>query len=66
MVQNHLVKNLIQIIYLKKIKNKKKNIKNILLDQNIIAGLGNIYVNEILFYSKINPKKKGSKFLKMK
>jgi len=42
-----------------KIKNKKKNIKNILLDQNIISGLGNIYVNEILYYSKIDPKKKG-------
>ena len=42
-----------------KIKNKNKNIKNILLDQNIIAGLGNIYANEILFYSKVNPKKKG-------
>ena len=42
-----------------KIKNKKKNIKNILLDQNIIAGLGNIYTNEILFNSKIDPRKKG-------
>ena len=47
-----------------KIKNKNKNIKNILLDQNIIAGLGNIYVNEILFYSKIDPKKKGSEISK--
>ena len=48
----------------KKIQNKKKNIKNILLDQSIIAGLGNIYVNEILFYSKINPKKEGSQISK--
>jgi len=48
----------------KKIQNKKKNIKNILLDQNIIGGLGNIYVNEILYYSKINPKKKGSQITK--
>ena len=47
-----------------KIKNKNKNIKNILLDQNIIAGLGNIYVNEILFYSKLDPKKKGSEISK--
>ena len=44
----------------KKLNKKKKNIKNILLDQNIVAGLGNIYVNEILYYSKINPKKLGS------
>ena len=34
------------------------------MDQNIIAGLGNIYVNEILFYSKIDPKKKGSEISK--
>ena len=47
-----------------KIKHKNKNIKNILLDQNIIAGLGNIYVNEILFYSKVDPKKKGCEISK--
>ena len=43
----------------KKMKNKKKNIKNLLLDQIFISGIGNIYANEILFYSKINPYKKG-------
>ena len=43
----------------KKIKYKSKNIKNILLDQNIISGIGNIYASEILFYSKINPQTKG-------
>ena len=37
--------------------NKKKNIKNFLLDQNFVSGIGNIYANEILFYSKINPLK---------
>ena len=47
------------IRYLKKnLKNKKKNIKNLLLDQKFVSGIGNIYANEILFYSKINPKKK--------
>ena len=47
------------IKYLKKnLKNKKKNIKNLLLDQKFVSGIGNIYANEILFYSKINPKKK--------
>ena len=35
--------------------NKKKNIKNLLLDQNFVSGIGNIYANEILFHSKINP-----------
>ena len=36
-------------------KNKKKNIKNFLLDQKFVSGIGNIYANEILFFSKINP-----------
>ena len=34
-------------------------IKELLLDQSIIAGLGNIYANEVLFLSKINPFKIG-------
>tara|TARA_Y100001970_G_C13950012_1_gene707751 strand:- start:3 stop:863 length:861 start_codon:yes stop_codon:yes gene_type:complete len=59
-----LSKNFNMNYLFKKIQNKKKNIKNILLDQNIIGGLGNIYVNEILFYSKINPKKRGSQVTK--
>ncbi len=37
------------------IKNRKKNIKNLLMDQTFISGLGNIYVNEALFMSKIKP-----------
>tara|TARA_B100000579_G_scaffold436961_1_gene464633 strand:- start:358 stop:1224 length:867 start_codon:yes stop_codon:yes gene_type:complete len=48
--------------YLKnKLLYKKKNIKNCLLDQNFVSGIGNIYANEILFYSKINPSKLGMK-----
>jgi len=34
-------------------------VKSILLDQGIIAGLGNIYVSEILFLAKIHPAKRG-------
>ena len=34
-----------------------KNIKNFLMDQKHVSGLGNIYVNEILFKSSINPRK---------
>ena len=48
---NYLIKN---------IKKRTKNIKNILLDQKIISGIGNIYANEILFYCKINPLKPGN------
>jgi len=39
-------------------KGKQKNIKNFLLDQNFVSGIGNIYASEILFLAKINPKKK--------
>jgi len=36
-------------------KNKKKNIKNFLLDQKFVSGIGNIYASEILFFCKIIP-----------
>mgnify|MGYP001177785098 CR=1 FL=1 len=39
-------------------KDKKKDIKNFLLDQKFVSGIGNIYASEILFLSKINPFKK--------
>jgi len=42
------------------IKNRKKNIKNLLMDQTFVSGLGNIYVNETLFLSKIHPLNKCS------
>lgn len=43
---------------LDKYKNKKLPIKTVLLDQSIIVGIGNIYADEILFLTKINPLKK--------
>ena len=46
-------------------KRKEKNIKNFLLDQNFVSGIGNIYASEILFLSKINPIKK-ARLLKIK
>jgi formamidopyrimidine-DNA glycosylase len=33
----------------------KRSIKSVLMDQHVVAGLGNIYVNEILFLSGIRP-----------
>ena len=42
-----------------KIKGSNKPIKELLLDQTIINGLGNIYVDEVLFESRINPKRLG-------
>lgn len=48
--------------YLKeKYKNKKLPIKTVILDQSIIVGIGNIYADEILFLSKINPYKESNK-----
>ena len=50
---------LFNIKYITKfLKNKEKNIKNFLLDQKFVSGIGNIYASEILFISKINPNRK--------
>lgn len=38
-------------------RKKKEPIKEALLDQTLIAGLGNIYDDEVLFATKINPKR---------
>lgn len=45
----------------KKIQKSQKTIKNLLLDQSVIGGIGNIYACEILFDVKINPLTKGNK-----
>jgi len=39
------------------LRGKKTTIKNALLDQRVVAGLGNIYVCESLFRSNISPKR---------
>ncbi|MBN2479605.1 MAG: bifunctional DNA-formamidopyrimidine glycosylase/DNA-(apurinic or apyrimidinic site) lyase [Parachlamydiales bacterium] len=41
--------------FLKILKSKKLQIKALLLDQSILAGIGNIYADEILFNAKIHP-----------
>ena len=40
---------------LNKYKKKRLPIKSVLLDQSIITGIGNIYADEILFLSHLNP-----------
>lgn len=46
--------------YLKQFcQNKKKTIKALLMDQKIIAGIGNIYASEILFVTQVSPFKTG-------
>ena len=37
------------------IKGKNSVVKNLLMNQKFVSGLGNIYVNEILFLSKVRP-----------
>ena len=39
------------------IARRKRTIKNLLMDQKFVSGLGNIYVNEILFFSGVIPEK---------
>jgi formamidopyrimidine-DNA glycosylase len=36
-------------------RNKKVNLKSLLMDQRVVAGLGNIYVSEALFRAKLAP-----------
>lgn len=37
------------------IKKQRRGIKQVLIDQNIIAGIGNIYSDEILWLAKVHP-----------
>ncbi len=41
-----------------KIRKRRIFLKDLLMDQKFLAGLGNIYVNEVIFLSKINPRLK--------
>lgn len=59
-----LFKNFNFDYFAKKIENRKAPIKNILLDQTVIAGLGNIYTNEILHRAQIDPRKSANKLKK--
>ena len=58
------VKSLNTKYLLKYFLNRKKNIKSFLLDQKFVSGIGNIYANEILFFSKLNPTKSAMKLSK--
>ena len=44
-----------------KIKNSSRSLKNILMDQKVVAGLGNIYVSEALWDCRIKPTRIGKK-----
>ncbi len=47
-------------LYKKFAKKVKRQLKPLLLDQSFIAGLGNIYVDEALWFAKLHPQRIGS------
>ncbi|MBA4116004.1 MAG: bifunctional DNA-formamidopyrimidine glycosylase/DNA-(apurinic or apyrimidinic site) lyase [Rubrobacter sp.] len=46
--------------YLRSVFKRKAAIKGLLLDQSVVAGLGNIYVDEVLFAAKVHPTRKAN------
>jgi formamidopyrimidine-DNA glycosylase len=46
--------------YLASAFSRKASVKALLLDQSVVAGLGNIYVDEILFSARVHPTRKAS------
>jgi formamidopyrimidine-DNA glycosylase len=46
--------------YLASAFSRKASVKALLLDQSVVAGLGNIYVDEILFSARVHPARKAS------
>lgn len=52
-------KDLTYDAFYQKINKRNTEIKAIMLDQSVMAGLGNIYVDETLFQAKVHPTRKG-------
>jgi formamidopyrimidine-DNA glycosylase len=48
------------VYLMEKLKKTQRKIKAVLLDQRILVGLGNIYVDEVLFRSRIHPEREAS------
>lgn len=46
--------------YLSDVFKRKAGIKSLLLDQSVVAGLGNIYVDEVLFAAGVHPSRKAN------
>ncbi len=53
-------------LLLDRLKGKTTTMKAALMDQRIVAGLGNIYVNEALYRAAVSPKKKAGKLTRAK
>lgn len=50
----------------KKLKLSNRNIKQVIMDQKVVVGVGNIYANEVLFKIGIHPMQKSSAISKTK
>jgi formamidopyrimidine-DNA glycosylase len=50
-------------LFEEQLANFKKSIKPLLLEQRLVAGLGNIYADEVLWKAKIHPKQPGNTLL---
>jgi formamidopyrimidine-DNA glycosylase len=46
--------------YLANVFERKASVKGLLLDQSVVAGLGNIYVDEVLFAAGVHPTRKAN------
>lgn len=46
--------------FIAKVKQRKTSIKAVLLDQKLVAGIGNIYADEILFKAQVKPWRKAN------
>lgn len=53
--------NLTKSHFIRLLQNEKRKIKQVLMDQEVIAGIGNIYSDEILWAAKIHPFKPANK-----
>jgi formamidopyrimidine-DNA glycosylase len=42
-------------------RSRKAAIKNVLMDQHVVAGVGNIYASEILFHARVRPTRRAGK-----
>lgn len=47
-----------------KLRSSKRSLKNILLDQAVMAGVGNIYASEALFVARLSPFRRGTSLTK--
>jgi formamidopyrimidine-DNA glycosylase len=52
--------------FTRSIRNHRRMLKPLLLDQRLVAGLGNIYVDEMLFRARIHPRQSSDRISKRK